>query len=578
MDNNLKKSIISYLEERFEFKTRSLNFRFPISTLADLLKNFFKDFDHTAFLVEANGFVDNLSLKRIYKSYLLKIPIENYINEHMYVGMSDMFSFLVLFDEPKQTAVNSIEKKSRFFLSFDHELIKTIFNYFYRNYCDSLDLKEKKLLIKLKNVKSKDMNPYYVSKFQEALLINTLNYTNMDKQAKIVEAISFTDELVLITDLAGFIKETNKNFTELFKFTKNITNIKEILPANIIDDAIKNVSTSNKWNAEIKINLNQSANKPILFIVSCYLFKDELNKPNGYVFTLKDVTNLRRLNSLNKQLITKLRERNVQLSEANKRYIQSGKIKSDLLSVVSHELKTPVSTIIGFSELITTREYDKETIKSFAKQINVSAKELEKLINDYLDVAGNDFGVAVSRLNTSPINIADLIKVVYDSESSKFADRKFHFELNMLGIRPVILTEASNMQKLFSNLINNALKYSPDGGVILVKILNDGENVTISITDSGIGITAEEANQVFEPFYRADNSLTRKFSGIGLGLSLCKKIVEIYNGSIWCEPAVVQGTAFYVTLPVNPHKPKSDQSQKQEKNINASREETEKFR
>ena len=161
MNNSLEKSIISYLEERFEFQAKQLNFRFPISTLGDLLKNFFKDFDHTAFLVEANDSVSDLSLKRLYKSYLLKIPIKNNINEHMYVGISDMFSFLVLFDEQRNTPTSSIDKKSRFFLSFDYNLIKTIFNYFYRHYCDSLDLKEKKLLIKLKNVRSKDINPYY---------------------------------------------------------------------------------------------------------------------------------------------------------------------------------------------------------------------------------------------------------------------------------------------------------------------------------------------------------------------------------------------------------------------------------
>lgn len=572
MNNDLEKSIISYLEERFEFKAKLLNFRFPISTLGDLLKNFFKDFDHTAFLVEANDLISDLSLKRLYKSYLLKIPIKNNINEHMYVGISDMFSFLVLFDEPKHILPNSTDKKSRFFLTFDHNLIKTIFNYFYRHYCDSLDLKEKQLLIKLKNVRPKDISPYYISKFQEALLINTLNYSNKDKQAKIAEAISFTDELVLITDLAGFIKEANKNFTDQFKFKKNLTNIKEILPESIVNNAIKNVSASNKWHAEV--NLKQITSKP--FIVSCYLFRDELNRPDGYVFTLKDVTSLHRLNSLNKQLITKLRNRNIQLSEANKRYVEADKIKSDLLSVVSHELKTPVSTIIGFSELITSREYDKETIKSFAKQINISAKELEKLVNDYLDVAGNNFGIAVSRLNTLPINIADLIKIVYENESSKFTNREFHFELNTLGLSPVILTEASNMQKLFGNLINNALKYSPNGGKISVTVLNDGDTVTISVKDDGIGITTEEAKQVFEPFYRTDNSLTRKFSGIGLGLALCKRITEIYNGSIWCEPGIEQGTIFYVTLPVNPHKPKSDQEQEQRNNINASREKTEK--
>ena len=111
------------------------------------------------------------------------------------------------------------------------------------------------------------------------------------------------------------------------------------------------------------------------------------------------------------------------------------------------------------------------------------------------------------------------------------------------------------MKKLFGNLINNSLKYSPNGGKISVKILNDGERVTISVSDQGVGLTKEQTAQVFEPFYRTDNSVTREFPGIGLGLAVSKKIVELYNGSIWCEPGVDLGSVFYVILPVNPHIP-----------------------
>jgi len=552
-----QKSIFKFFEDRFGFNFETLNFRFPIETLDGFLKTFFKDYEQPAFLVQGNKTIPNLMLKKISKSYLLKLPIQNNSNEHIYIGLSDLLCFLILFDEPNPEEQSISNQQSRFFLTFDPIVINTIFEYFYRNYCGSLSIKEKKLLIKLKNVQTNQLEPYYISKFQEALLINALNDNNKVKQAKIIEAISFTDESIVITDLAGNIKETNKNFEKCFCKYSNKYSISEILSKDLLQAALRETSRDRKWQSEV--SLANSENKSELMLVSSSLFKDELGRPNGYVFTLKNITELKKLDQLNKQLISKLRERNVQLTETNKRLVDADRIKSDLLSVVSHELKTPVSSIIGFGELISNREYDENTIKNFAEQITDAAKKLDSLISDYLEVASNKFGVSAEKLPTMPLNLVDLIRVCYKEENSKFADKQFQLEMNCIGYEPTIITEAQNMQKLFSNLINNSLKYSPDGGRVSVKILNDGENVTVSIADQGVGLTLDQAKLVFDPFYRTDNSITREFPGIGLGLAVCRKIVEIYKGSIWCEPGVDLGTVFYVTLPVNPNKIKVEQ-------------------
>ncbi|MBI2996011.1 MAG: PAS domain-containing sensor histidine kinase [Candidatus Melainabacteria bacterium] len=550
---HIKKSILNYFEEKFNFKFQTLNFRFPIETLDTLLKKFYKEYDQAAFLVQANKNFPNLVLKKISKSYLLKVPLEVQSNEHLYIGLSDLLSFLVLFDEPNLDERSFKEQKSRFFLTFDPKVIKVIFDYFYENYCQGLSLKEKKLLIKLKNSTNNQLNPSYISKFQEALLINALNVNNKLKQSKIIEALSFTDESIAITDLAGNVLESNKNFEKQFESATKKKTIKDLLPESIFSSALSETTRKNKWQAEI--NLNIASGKLETLCISCYLFKDDLERPTGFVFTFKDITELKKLDNLNKQLITKLREQNIQLSEVNKRLIEADRIKSDLLSVVSHELKTPVSTIIGFSELIANRKYDETTVRQFAEQINDSGKKLDKIISDYLDVASNQFGISVNKLHTMPLNLVDLIRHCYKEQKAEYNNSNLAFEINCLGYEPIIISEAQNMQKLFSNLINNSLKYSPNGGKILVKILNDGENVTVSVTDQGVGMTTEQISRVFEPFYRTDNSLTREFPGIGLGLATCKKVVELYNGSIWCEPGVDVGTVFYVTLPVNPSKP-----------------------
>ena len=544
------KSIFNFLE-RLNYKYQTLNFRFPIETLESLLRKFYKDFDQSAFLLHANNETPNLTLRKIAQSYLLKLPINNQTNENLYIGLSDSLTFLVLFDELETNKQDISSQQSRFFLTFDPDVINVVFNYFYRHNCKSLTIKEKKLLIRLKGVHTGQLNPLYVSKFQEALLINALNDNNKIKQAKILEAISFTDESVIITDLSCNIKEVNKNFEKDFGKRIEISTIYQLLPKEVLAIALKETTSKSRWQSEINLNNDGKSN---IFLVTSYLFKDELRRPNGFVFTFKNITELKRLDNLNKQLITKLRERNVELTEVNKRLIEADRIKSDLLSVISHELKTPVSTILGFSELIVNREDDEETIKKYAEQINESAKNLDKLITDYLDIACNQFGTSNDRIITMPVNLSELIRVCYEEHKHEFKDLRFQFELNCLGYEPIIITEAQNMKKLFGNLINNSLKYSPDGGKVLVKILNDGENVTVSIQDSGIGINSEQAKMVFEPFYRADNSITREFQGIGLGLAVCRKIVDIYKGSIWCEPGVDSGTVFYVSLPVNPSK------------------------
>lgn len=543
-----EKSLFNYFENKLNLELNNLNFRFPVETLDTLLKKYYKNYEESAFLVQAGKSITNLSLRKISKSFLLQVPLSCENNEQLYIGISDYFSFLILFDEDTKEQ-NIKDQYSKFFLTFDSELIRSIFNFFYKQYCQSLTVKEKKLLIKLKNIKMNQLDPYYISKFQQELLINALSSNNKAKQAKIIEAISFTDESIAISDIAGNIKETNKNFKNTFQDKKSI---KEFLTQELYDSAIAETNKKQRWQSEV--NLQTKDNKSELLQISCYLFKDELSRPNGYVFTFKNITELKRLDHVNKQLISKLRERNMQLSEVNKRLVEADRIKSDLLSVISHELKTPISTIIGFSELIVNREYDEVTTKNYADEITSSAKKLDRLITDYLDVASNQFGVSKDKLYSMPVNLSDLIRICYQEERFKFDQINTTLELNSLGYEPIIITEAENMRKLFGNLLNNCLKYSPNGGKISVKLLNDSENVTVSIADQGIGLTLDQAKQVFEPFYRADNSVTREFSGIGLGLAVSRKIVELYNGSIWCEPGVDLGSVFYVTLPVNPHK------------------------
>src|SRR3990167_9315447 len=166
MRSTSKKSIFNFLE-KLGCKPQELAFRFPVETLDTLLKKFYKDHDQSAFLLQASKKISNLTLRKISKSYLLTVPLSLQSNECLYIGLSDLLTFLILFDEPNPEEQSVNRQRSRFFLTFDSSVINKLFNYFYRHYCEALTIKEKKLLIKLKNVEANQLDPYYISKFQE---------------------------------------------------------------------------------------------------------------------------------------------------------------------------------------------------------------------------------------------------------------------------------------------------------------------------------------------------------------------------------------------------------------------------
>lgn len=533
-------SILNFVSNDLGLGPEVLDFRFPIETLDSFLKNFIRGFEEASFLVQVNSTYTSTKLKKLSNSYVLEIPHSINSNEQIYIGIADKLSFLILFDEMSST--------SRLLLTFDYEKISRVFEYFFEFVSPQMNTAENEILNKLKNIKPKELSPYYLSKFQESLLINSLNTNNKIKQDKLLQAISCTNDLILITDLNGVIKEANKTFIDKYNSSQSIKNINQFIPQEMLKGCFKDVLTGKSWQQEV------IKDKSIL-LVSCNLFKDEIGRASGFVYSVKDITTLRKLDYVNKQLISKLRAKNVELYAANKRLIEMDKAKSDLLAVVNHELKTPVSAILGFSELISQREQDLSQIKSYANEINSSAKRLNTLLSNYLDVATNQLK---ANTDTKQINLKELISSSYASVVKSFNSELYKFEISSIGYDPVIFAEKDNLEKLFSNILDNAMKYSPKGGKISAQILNDGSNVTISISDEGIGLSQDQTSHIFDVFYRTDNSMTREFSGTGLGLAVCKKIVEIYNGSIWCEPGLEKGTVFYVTLPVNVYQNKAD--------------------
>jgi PAS domain S-box-containing protein len=232
--------------------------------------------------------------------------------------------------------------------------------------------------------------------------------------------------------------------------------------------------------------------------------------------------------------------------------------KAEFVSTASHEMRTPVAAIegyIGLSLNPQTATID-DKARVYLTKAHESAQHLGQLFQDLLDVSKAEDG----RLNNNPAPIdatafaRDVVTSMLSTAISKQITLTFAPDKNDPGnqtITPAYYVNADqgHYREVLSNLIENALKYTKPSGTVTVDITGDESHVTISIIDSGIGIPAEDITHLFQKFYRVDNTDTREIGGTGLGLYLCRRLVETMDGRIWVESVYGKGSMFFVELP-----------------------------
>lgn len=221
------------------------------------------------------------------------------------------------------------------------------------------------------------------------------------------------------------------------------------------------------------------------------------------------------------------------------------KLKSEFVANVSHELKTPLTAIKGYSELLLTQIVEEERSKNYLKIINQEAERLTKLINDLLDISRLEAGRM--EIKREIVDIKNIIKeraLFFQSQTTK------HSFIFSFPAYPVLISgDQDRLTQVFHNLIDNAVKYSPKGGNISLSIQDNLKSVIIEVSDQGEGISPEHLPYIFDRFYRADSSLIKRKSGTGLGLSIVKSIVEAHKGKISVYSKVGEGTTFTIEFP-----------------------------
>ncbi len=228
------------------------------------------------------------------------------------------------------------------------------------------------------------------------------------------------------------------------------------------------------------------------------------------------------------------------------------RMKTAFVSTVSHELRTPLTSIKGFvSTLLADADgyYDLETQREFYTIIDMECDRLTRLISDLLNVSRIEAGRALD-LNPKSVDLYTLSEKVISVQRSY--TNKHELILSLSEGIPSIIADEDKVDQILTNLISNAIKYSPKGGdVTITGGFSDGL-VTMSVSDQGMGIPKEHMGKVFERFHRVDNRDTRQVGGTGIGLYLVKHLVEAHGGKIWIESEVGKGSSFIFTLPLKP--------------------------
>ena len=222
--------------------------------------------------------------------------------------------------------------------------------------------------------------------------------------------------------------------------------------------------------------------------------------------------------------------------------IRALRLREEFSSNVSHELKTPLTSICGFSELLVNGMVDDANKEEFYKLIYDDSKRLLNLIEDIMKISGLETEETFSR---EEIKLKELIKDILRSQRNLIDEKNIAVSLEGDGL---VFENKTMMWELFANIINNGLKYNKDGGKLDIKISEDEKNYEVSIVDTGIGIPSKDLARIFERFYRVDKSRSRKIGGTGLGLSIVKHVLQSIDGKLEISSKLGMGTSFKVIL------------------------------
>jgi PAS domain S-box-containing protein len=251
------------------------------------------------------------------------------------------------------------------------------------------------------------------------------------------------------------------------------------------------------------------------------------------------------------ELEWRVRQRTAELELAKATAESANRSKSEFLANMSHELRTPLNHIIGFTELLIDKRLGElsSAQEEFLNDVLGSSRHLLSLINEVLDISKVEAGRL--KLDLKDVDLRTLVESSLTMVKEKAIKHGITLRVDMDRAPSEMKADERALKQIMYNLLSNAVKFTPDGGVVMVTGEADRESAKVMVSDTGIGIKAEDLERIFIPFEQADNSASRKYPGTGLGLTLAKRLVERHGGRIWAESkGEGKGSTFFFSIPI----------------------------
>ena len=325
---------------------------------------------------------------------------------------------------------------------------------------------------------------------------------------------------ILMLDIEGRLSYANPMALSLLSIDLNFAGKKhvELINNYQIIELIDEVKE--KGEAVRKQVVLHTLGEKVVEVNAVLIDNKETNSREGVLLVLNDITETKRLEQ----------------------------VRKDFVANVSHELKTPVASITGFAETLLSEVGDcSENVQEFSKIIYDESQRLKRIINGLLELSRLESGHFA--IKKEEINIAVLIKNVIDTVKNTANSNKVLIDFDSPEEEVFINADADLIFQVLLNLLDNAIKYSPEDKTVRVYLQGDEKELRVSVADQGDGIPEKEVKRIFERFYRVDKARSRKTGGTGLGLAIVKHLVENHGGQVGVENLNGEGTRFYFTLP-----------------------------
>lgn len=350
---------------------------------------------------------------------------------------------------------------------------------------------------------------HFVNKIQKQNeIINKQLQTLKEEKTKLQSIFVNIKEGIIVCDSNHKIVQTNNEAKLIFNFENENSDFNSVIKVPELIDAVQGACKGETIHSTFELNERwyQSITSPSVY-----------SSDIGVIIIVLDIT----------------------------QQIESERNRRQFTDNVTHELKTPLTSIYGYSQLITNDLAKKEDVKGFVKIIENNAAKLLEMIDDIIRISNMESGYGFMK---EPLQLDEIIAKVVEQEN--FNARNSGVKLNV-NTEPIeIMADESQMYQLVGNLVTNAIKYNREGGTVSVELFKDGEFAVLKVKDTGIGIPNDKLDQIFERFYVVDKSRNKNKSSTGLGLSIVKHVAKAHNGFVSVKSQLGKGTEFTVNLPL----------------------------